>query len=72
MGVSFTIALDLEGTLITDAEQQIPRPSLFNFLEACRQSDSVVTYTIVDQNTAREITRELVAGGQALGWFVDV
>jgi hypothetical protein len=29
------IALDLEGTLISNARRQIPRPGLYQFLEAC-------------------------------------
>ncbi len=72
MDVNYTIALDLEGTLITDAEQPIPRPGLFAFLEACRQLGRVVIYTMVDQDTSQEIIREMVAGGHAPGWFVDV
>jgi hypothetical protein len=33
-----TIALDLEGTLISNAVSQFPRPGLFTFLEYCHQN----------------------------------
>ncbi len=33
-----TIALDLEGTLISNAVSQFPRPRLFIFLEYCHQN----------------------------------
>lgn len=33
-----TLALDLEGTLISNAVSQISRPGLYSFLEYCRNS----------------------------------
>jgi hypothetical protein len=35
---NLTIALDLEGTLISNAVSQFPRPGLFIFLEYCHQN----------------------------------
>ncbi len=58
---SFTIALDLEGTLISSAENRIPRPGLFDFLEACKTMGIAVVYTMVGEKTTREIVQYLVA-----------
>lgn len=33
-----TIALDLEGTLISNAVSQFPRPRIFTFLEYCHEN----------------------------------
>lgn len=69
---TFTIALDLEGTLITDEKKRIPRPGLYNFLEACRKLGRVVQYTMVDEETVRKIAKELVDSGHAPAWYVDI
>lgn len=47
-----------------------PGQAFYNFLEGCRQLARVVIYTMVDPDTAREITRELVAGGHTPDWFL--
>ncbi|WDP89305.1 MAG: hypothetical protein HUN04_06010 [Desulfobacter sp.] len=70
--MDFTIALDLEGTLITDEKSRIPRPGLYDFLEACRDLGRVVQYTMVDEETVREIARELVDSGHAPEWYADI
>lgn len=72
MTKKFTIALDLEGTIISSEKTRIPRPGLYDFLEACRQLGRVVIYTMVDDETSREITEELVEKGFAPSWFADV
>ena len=42
------LALDLEGTLISNAMSCIPRPGLFAFLEGCREMFArVVLFTAV-------------------------
>lgn len=52
-----TIALDMEGTIISDEQGRIPRPGLYTFLEGCRQLGRVVIYTMVDPDTTRDITQ---------------
>lgn len=70
--MEFTIALDLEGTLITDAEERIPRRGLYSFLESCREVGRVVIYTMVGETSFREAARELVSGGHAPDWFPKI
>ncbi len=68
-----TIALDLEGTLISNAVSQFPRPGLFEFLEFCRNNFSrVVVYTAVREELSRRIMRLLVSEGVAPAWFADI
>jgi len=67
------IALDLEGTLISNAMSQIPRPGLFAFLEACRGLvERVVMFTTVNETVFRPIAALLVEEGDAPGWFTDI
>ena len=67
------IALDLEGTLISNAMSQIPRPGLFRFLEGCREiSERVVIYTTVNETRFRSIAEYLVTEGFAPTWFHTV
>jgi hypothetical protein len=64
------IALDLEGTLISNAVSQIPRPGLYQFLEFCRATfERVVIFTAVSEPLTRRIVDELVLGGDAPPWF---
>lgn len=64
------IALDLEGTLISNAISQIPRPHLYAFLNGCREiSERVVMFTTVSEPRFREIARLLVSEGYAPEWF---
>ena len=59
-----TIALDIEGTLISNAVSQFPRPGLFAFLEFCRESfDQVYIYTAVRDETCVPIVRTLIDDG---------
>jgi len=58
------LALDLEGTLISDAISAEPRPGLFGFLEFCQSRfDRVVLFTCVEEPDAREILNQLSCGG---------
>jgi hypothetical protein len=67
------IALDLEGTLLSNAVSQIPRPGLYEFLEFCRHVvPTLVIYTSVPETKVREVVRNLVAEGSAPAWFQDV
>lgn len=67
------LALDLEGTLISNAMSQIPRLGLFAFLQRCREMfPRVVAFTTVKEDRFRDIARLLVDEGFAPGWFADV
>lgn len=67
------LALDLEGTLISNAVSQIPRPGLLGFLDYARSSFcEVVLFTTVPQPSAMKIASLLAAEGYAPLWFADV
>ncbi|MBU50472.1 MAG: hypothetical protein CL920_17475 [Deltaproteobacteria bacterium] len=60
------LVLDLEGTLISNAMSQLPRPGLYDFLTFCfERFDGVVLYTAVRATKAREILCSLVDEGLA-------
>jgi NLI interacting factor-like phosphatase len=76
-----TIALDLEGTLISNAVSQFPRPGLFTFLEYCHQNfvgvasrfeTRLVIFTAVNEVRFRSISRTLAEAGDVPDWFVDL
>jgi len=67
------LALDLEGTLISNAMSQIPRPGLHRFLSRCRELfPRLVMFTTVEEGKFRIIARLLVADGWAPAWFADI
>ncbi|WP_031386813.1 NIF family HAD-type phosphatase [Desulfonatronum thiodismutans] len=67
------LALDLEGTLVSNAVSQIARPGLHDFLEFCRREvPRLVLYTSVPERKVREVTANLVAEGSAPAWFKNV
>ena len=67
------LALDLEGTLISNAMSQIPRPGLFAFLEKCRELfPRVVMFTTVKEERFRKIAHLLVEENVAPTWFASV
>ena len=67
------LALDLEGTLISNAMSQIPRPGLYGFLERCRVLfPRVVMFTTVKEESFRAVARLLVDEGLAPSWFSDI
>jgi hypothetical protein len=67
------LALDLEGTLISNAMSQIPRPYLFEFLTRCNDLFSrIVMFTTVDETKFREIATLLVTEGFAPTWFEGI
>ncbi|MFN8722219.1 MAG: hypothetical protein ACK5YI_15455 [Rhodospirillales bacterium] len=60
----FTIAIDLEGVLISNAVSQFPRPGAGLFVSACRRAaDRVVLYTSVPAERAADTVGRLVADG---------
>ena len=64
------LALDLEGTLISNAMSQIARPGLREFLEFCGHAfPRVVVYTFISEIRFRQVARMLVNEGSAPGWF---
>lgn len=64
------LALDLEGTLISNAVSQIPRPGLRRFLELCEvMFDEVVVFTTVPEPRFRAIASLLVREGHAPHWL---
>src|SRR4051812_40492716 len=68
-----TLALDLEGTLISNAMSQIPRPGLRAFLERCGLLFArVVIYTAVAEPRFRAIAALLVSEGNAPAWFAGI
>lgn len=70
--VKTTIALDLEGTLISNAMSCFPRPGLRAFLDTCRNRfDRVVLFTAVDAARVRAIVEVLAGEGSAPAWFAE-
>ena len=67
------LALDLEGTLISNAMSQIPRPGLHRFLEDVRsQFEELVLFTTVPEALARRIAGLLAREGSVPAWFVEL
>ena len=68
-----TIALDLEGTLISNAVSIFPRPGLYDFLEFCRNSfPNVVLFTTVKEERVRQVIKILVDEDVVPAWFQDI
>jgi hypothetical protein len=67
------VALDLEGTLLSNAISAFPRPGLFDFLEFCgRYFQKTVIYTSVPRDKASAILQLLVSEGSAPAWGATV
>lgn len=58
-----TLALDLEGTLISNAVSQLPRPGLHDFAAFCLSRFTVYIFTAVREPRARDILERLAAEG---------
>ena len=70
-----TLALDLEGTLISNAMSQFPRNGLYDFLETCWLmfgADNIVMFTTVDEKLFREIAHRLYREKHVPEWFTTV
>ncbi|MCI1121068.1 hypothetical protein MOQ00_15285 [Stenotrophomonas maltophilia] len=67
------LALDLEGTLISNAISQIPRPGLHKFLTLVQsQFDQLVLFTTVPEDRVRNIAELLVREGSVPSWFTEL
>ncbi|MDO3384929.1 NIF family HAD-type phosphatase [Gilvimarinus sp. SDUM040013] len=67
------IALDLEGTLISNAVSQFPRPGLLDFLNKCKSMCSrVVIFTTVREEVFRAVAKLLVSESCAPDWFETI
>ena len=67
------LATDLEGTIIRDNREPIPRPGLYDFLTFCHANfDQIVMFTTVHESKFREIAEGLIAAGEAPGWFQHI
>jgi len=58
-----TLALDLEGTLISNAMSQFPRPGLHAFLSFCLDHFDVFIFSAVREARTRRIVDRLVCEG---------
>ncbi|MEW8030219.1 MAG: NIF family HAD-type phosphatase [Candidatus Thiodiazotropha sp.] len=68
-----TIALDLEGTLISNAFSQFPRPGLRAFLDYCvKRFDRVVLFTCVNEERVRNIWTALESDGHIPSELIDI
>lgn len=68
-----TLALDLEGTLISNAMSCFPRPGLASFLDlVTARFERVVLYTAVAEARVRPILQILVDEGSAPSWFAGI
>jgi len=64
--------MDLEGTLISNAVSQIPRPGLYAFLESVAEVCDLMLYTSVSPVRVNAIRNLLVNEGVAPAWFLDL
>ncbi|MEL6347538.1 MAG: NIF family HAD-type phosphatase [Myxococcota bacterium] len=67
-----TLALDLEGTLISNAMSQFPRPGLWDFLTFCFTRYDVLLFTAVREARARRVVERLVTEGDAPAPFATI
>lgn len=70
-----TLALDLEGVLITNAISQLPRPGLMTFLVECEAMfgrDNLCIFTRVDEESFRRIATRLSDNDRAPYWFPEI
>lgn len=71
--MTHTLALDLEGTLISNAMSCFPRPGLHDFLTWCEATfPRVVLFTAVKSERVRSILDALATEGAAPAWFRDI
>jgi NLI interacting factor-like phosphatase len=67
------LALDLEGTLISNAISCFPRPGLHAFLDFCEDHfHRVVLFTTVPETRGRSILDTLIAEGAAPPWLRQI
>ena len=69
------LALDLEGTLISNAMSQFPRTGLHAFLVSSAElfgKNNIVIYTTVSQTLFRDIANRLYDEGHVPEWFTTI
>lgn len=67
------LVLDLEGTLISNAVSQFPRPGLWEFLEFCHSRfERIYLYTAVRDERCHDIVDKLIERDLAPEWFRTV
>lgn len=67
------LALDLEGTLISNAVSQVARPGLLEFLvDAAAMFRRVVIFTTVEEEKFRAIAQLMSQEGTVPPWFVNI
>jgi hypothetical protein len=66
------LCLDLEGTLISNAVSQIPRPGLFDFLEGVYGLYDLALYTSVSRERVHAIQNVLIQEQVVPTWFKDL
>lgn len=66
------LCLDLEGTLISNAVSQIPRPGLYRFLMRVSEVCDLMIYTSVSSERVNAIRSLLVEEQVAPAWFADL
>lgn len=71
--MKIVLALDLEGTLISNGVSQIPRPGLYPFLEdICEITPEIVIFTTLSRELTRQIQGTLTGEGAVPEWFLDL
>lgn len=66
------LCMDLEGTLISNAVSQIPRPGLHAFLGNVSEVCNLMLYTSVSSERVQAIRNLLVEEGVVPIWFLDL
>ncbi len=68
-----TLALKLEGSLISNALSQFPRPGLWAFLDYCvKRFDRLVLFTCVNEERVRNIRNTLESEGRNPMEIIDI
>jgi len=63
------LAIDVEGTIIKDSLDPLPRPGLLEFLTWASEQHRLVIFSTLPEKKFREIAAALVAHGAAPEWF---
>lgn len=67
------LALDVEGTLVSNAVSQLPRSGLKRFLETCHALvPRIVLFTSVRRDRVADVVGQLIADGVAPPWLATV
>lgn len=66
------LCLDVEGTLISNAVSQIPRPGLYEFLEGLSRICDLALYTSVSRERLQSIQDVLIQERAVPSWFREL